>query len=139
VGRARGGEQSLARAVPNGGGKRWPPMMGRWCGAAAGRHRRLPSGPARPYNTFFYLFKCFQTDSNLNQSKRWLSGARKISNKICNCRELNMEQLFLLELFKIQNRIGIKNLRTFMSQICLNLNFMYLKGSELGGIWPVGL
>jgi hypothetical protein len=139
VGRARGGEQSLARAAPSGGGKRWPPMMGRWCGAAAGRHRRLPSGPARPYNTFFYLFKCFQTDSNLNQSKRWLSGARKISNKICNCRELNMEQLFLLELFKIQNGIGIKNLRTFMSQICLNLNFMYLKGSELGGIWPVGL
>jgi hypothetical protein len=69
VGRARGGEQGLVRAAPNGGGRRWAAVTGHWHDAAAERQGRLPSGPAHSHNTFFYLFICFQTDLNLNQSK----------------------------------------------------------------------
>jgi hypothetical protein len=39
------------------------------------------------------------------------------------CRELNEEQHFFLTLFQIQNRISIKNLGTFRSQIHLKFEF----------------
>jgi hypothetical protein len=52
--------------------------------------------------------------------------------------DLNKEELSLLELFKIQDRIWIKNQRTYLSQILLNLNSSDLEASEFDGIWHVG-
>jgi hypothetical protein len=52
-----------------------------------------------------YLFLFFSNGFKFEPVRRWPFGARKISNKICNCMKLNKEQLFLLELFKIH--IGI--------------------------------
>jgi hypothetical protein len=50
-------------------------------------------------------FSIFSNGFKFEPVRRWPFGARKISNKICNCMKLNKEQLFLLELFKIH--IGI--------------------------------
>jgi hypothetical protein len=55
--------------------------------------------------------------------QKMLSHALKIPNKILICRELNKEQLSLLELFKI--------LRTFMHQIQLNFEFHVLENFKI--------
>jgi hypothetical protein len=56
------------------------------------------------------------------------SHARKNSNKIWICRELNKEQLFLLALYKIRNGIWIKIQRTYMNWIWLKFEF-YVVGN----------
>jgi hypothetical protein len=56
---------------------------------------------------FFYFCLNFKR-SQLVLIQRLTSWAPKISNKILACRELNKEQLSILELFKIQDRIWIK-------------------------------
>jgi hypothetical protein len=62
----------------------------------------------------------------------------KKSIKTFMFRKLNKEQFSLLELFKFCNGIRIKNQRTYLSQIWLNLNSRDLETSEFDRIWHVG-
>jgi hypothetical protein len=66
------------------------------------------------------------------------SRIQKKSNKIFIFRELNNEELFLLEVFKIRNRIWIKIQRSYLSQIWLNLKSRDMEASEFARIWHVG-
>jgi hypothetical protein len=51
---------------------------------------------------------------------------------------INKEQLSPLEFLKIRDEIWIKNERTYLSQIWLNLNSSDLEASEFDGIWHMG-
>jgi hypothetical protein len=99
----------------------WRPALAqnRWRLAAwAGEERGRGSGRVDRYgwarvdrpkmnSDIFHLIQIFKLTQICNGSKQSFF-AWKIPNKICIWREWNKEQLFLLELFKIWDRIWIK-------------------------------
>jgi hypothetical protein len=72
-------------------------------GMSAGR--RLTARPAQYAQYLFLFIQMFSIRFKFEPVKRWPFDARKFSNKIWNCRELNKKQLSPLELFKLQNGI----------------------------------
>jgi hypothetical protein len=88
----------------------------------------------------------FKTNSKLKPNSNWFetetifkmpSLARKISNKILICGELNKEQFSSLEFLKNWNGIWIKNQRAYLSQIWLNSNPRDFEASKFDGILHV--
>jgi hypothetical protein len=62
-------------------------------GVAHGRGiERLRVGRPSTHSTFLFI-QIFVNGFEFETVKRWPFGARKNSNKICNCRKLNKEKL----------------------------------------------
>jgi hypothetical protein len=91
-------------------------------------------GAAQKHSTDFYLFKYLKMPW-IEMVQRKLSRAQKFSNKIWIYRELNKEQLNLLEPFKISNRIWIKN--QWSSRVWNSIDFdgIWLEFSRIGEFW----
>ncbi|WP_428739592.1 hypothetical protein, partial [Sulfurimonas sp.] len=64
----------------------------------------LTNGPVVAHYQF-YIFPIFSKLLCIDSIQRLPSLAQNFPNKICTCRELNKEQIFLLEFFKIRNGI----------------------------------
>jgi hypothetical protein len=98
---------------------------------------RLSIDGMNPFGETLF-FQNFPNGFELETVKRWSSDAWKFLYKNCTCMELNEEELSPLEFFKIWNVIWIKNQRTYLSQIWLNLNSKDMEASEFDRIWHVG-
>jgi hypothetical protein len=88
-----------------GGGSQRLCITGEWGGGVTVSTQVGPQGIVPISN----LSNTFQMDLNWFDQKKAFH-CSKNRNKIYICRELNKEQLFILELFQIQNRIWIKHL-----------------------------
>jgi hypothetical protein len=91
------------------------------------------TGPKWTMTILIYSNKCKSTWIDL--SKRWPSLVPKIQNKIWICRELNKEQISLLVLFKIRDRIWIKTRKGSRCWIWTKFDWVDWNFQELVKIW----